>query len=244
MGRFNFPLFLLVILLAGIIAIPLIIWTNLAIWMIIPLAPIISFIVLLLFSLMVDFFDVDKQITPHQSQAPIFSPDFLRSKRAGGLLCPKCSSDQIMEIIYGLPPIAEELQKKLDKKAITLGGCMVDEDSPSWACAECRCRFQSPPINKKQAFQLINHIIKDIDVLEVEGDELVIIESETIEKNWGWVFFYSSKKWIETNDFKYAVAGNAPYFVLRNNGKILETGTAYPVDYYIKRFEETGNPNG
>jgi len=244
MGKFNLPLFLLVILLAGIIAIPLIIWTNLATWMIIPLAPIISFIVLLLFSLIVDFFDVDKQITSQPSQAHIFSSDFLRSKRAGGLLCPKCSSDQIMEIIYGLPPITEELQKELDKKTITLGGCMVEEDSPRWACDVCHCRFQSPPINKNQAFQLINHIIKDIDVLDVEGDELIIIESETIEKDWGWVFFYSSKKWIETNDFEYAVAGNAPYFVLRDNGKILETGTAYPVDHYIKRFEATGNPNG
>ena len=89
---------------------------------------------------------------------------------------------------------------------------------------------------------MICGIIKDFDVLE--GDEYIIIESETIEKEWGWVFFHSSRKWIETNDFKYAVAGNAPYIVLRKNGKILDTGTAYPIDNYIKRFEKTGDPNG
>lgn len=242
MGRFNFPLFLLVILLAGIIAIPLTIYTNLTIWVTIPLAPIISFIVILLFSLIVEHFEVDKQETPPPSWDHIIPSNFLRSKKPHRLLCPKCHSDQIMEIIYGLPPITKKLQKDLDKKKVTLGGCMVMEDSPKWACAVCHCRFHSPPINKKQASQMVNDIIKDCDILE--GDELMIIESETIEKEWGWVFFYSSKKFIETNDFRYAVAGNAPYIVLRKNGRILDTGTAYSIDHYIKRFEETGNPNG
>ncbi|THB79904.1 MAG: hypothetical protein D3926_09820 [Desulfobacteraceae bacterium] len=91
---------------------------------------------------------------------------------------------------------------------------------------------------------MIHHIIKEVDAIERDDDELIIIESETIEKEWGWVFFYSSKKWVETNDFQYAVAGNAPYIVLRHSGKILETGTAYPIDHYITRFEETGDPHG
>jgi hypothetical protein len=58
------------------------------------------------------------------------------------------------------------------------------------------------------------------------------------------VFFHTSKKWFETNDFKYAVAGNAPFIVLRKNGKVIDTGTAYPIEHYIKRFEETSDPHG
>lgn len=248
MGRFNLPLFFIVVLLAGIIAIPLRIYTSLTIWVIIALAPIISFITLFLFSIVVDFCDADRQKTPgpsiHPSKDWIDPPKVRHGETPLDLFCPKCSSDQIMKIIYGLPPITKALQKKLDNHTVTLGGCMIGEESPRWACAMCHCRFQSPPISRKQAAQMIHHIIKEVDAIERDDDELIIIESETIEKEWGWVFFYSSKKWVETNDFQYAVAGNAPYIVLRHSGKILETGTAYPIDHYITRFEETGDPHG
>jgi len=58
------------------------------------------------------------------------------------------------------------------------------------------------------------------------------------------VLFHTSKKYFETNDLKYAVAGNAPFFVLRKNGRFIVTGTAYPLEHYIQRFEETGDPHG
>jgi hypothetical protein len=45
---------------------------------------------------------------------------------------------------------------------------------------------------------------------EFPEDELIIIESETIDKEKFWVFFYTSKLWYETEDMQYAIAGNAP----------------------------------
>jgi hypothetical protein len=45
---------------------------------------------------------------------------------------------------------------------------------------------------------------------EFPEDELIIIESETIDKEEFWVFFYTSKLWYETEDMQYAIAGNAP----------------------------------
>lgn len=97
-------------------------------------------------------------------------------------------------------------------------------------------------INKEQALEIVKKIISDFDL--PEDDEYIILEKETIEKDWGWVFFYTSKKWHETNDFRYAVAGNAPYIVLREYGNTLVTGTAHAIEYYIECFEETGDPNG
>ena len=58
------------------------------------------------------------------------------------------------------------------------------------------------------------------------------------------MFFYTSKKWLKTNELCYAVAGNAPFIVLRSSGEVIVTGTAHGTDYYINKFEETGNPHG
>ena len=75
-----------------------------------------------------------------------------------------------------------------------------------------------------------------------QEDTLVILEEETIERPWGWVFFYTSRLWRETGDFRYALAGNAPLIVERDSGRILPTGTALPLEQYIENYERTGNP--
>jgi len=97
-------------------------------------------------------------------------------------------------------------------------------------------------MNKIQALEIVKKIISEFPA--PENDEYIILDKETIEKDWGWVFFHTSKKWHETQDLKYAVAGNAPYIVLRKNGNTITTGTAHATEYYIKRFEETGDPHG
>jgi len=72
------------------------------------------------------------------------------------------------------------------------------------------------------------------------GDSWELRNEQTIERDWGWVFFYGSKLYHETGEFRYAVAGNAPFVVKRADGTILETGTAMPVEDYIRRFEQDG----
>lgn len=74
------------------------------------------------------------------------------------------------------------------------------------------------------------------------GDSLVILHERTLEKPWGWVFFYTSKQFHETGDFRFALAGNAPYIVERETGRLIETGTALPLDEYIVNYERTGDP--
>ncbi|MDP8171248.1 YrhB domain-containing protein [Pasteurella skyensis] len=68
-------------------------------------------------------------------------------------------------------------------------------------------------------------------------DQVVILEEATIESKFCWVFFYQSKKYIETQDFSYQLAGNAPYIVSKIDGAIEETGTAYNIAHYIDIFE-------
>jgi Immunity protein 35 len=73
------------------------------------------------------------------------------------------------------------------------------------------------------------------------GDAWVIVDEETIERGWGWVFFYDSQRHLEGDDsLESIVAGNAPYIVRRSDGGILETGTALDIEDYIANFERSG----
>ena len=67
--------------------------------------------------------------------------------------------------------------------------------------------------------------------------KLAIMDSETIEKEYGWVFFYQSKEYLETGNSGDALLGNAPFIVNRYTGEVVETGTANPIEDYIAEYE-------
>ena len=67
--------------------------------------------------------------------------------------------------------------------------------------------------------------------------DCVVIETETIEKSWGWVFFYQSKEFIESKDVRDMLAGNAPIIVNRNTKELVYTGTTNDIEHYIKEYE-------
>jgi hypothetical protein len=71
---------------------------------------------------------------------------------------------------------------------------------------------------------------------DIEDDEPVILDEETIEEDFGWVFFYDSKIHQETQIFSYALAGNAPIIVNKHDGSMQVTGTARDIDDYIEEY--------
>jgi Immunity protein 35 len=56
--------------------------------------------------------------------------------------------------------------------------------------------------------------------------------------DFGWVFCYNSKEFVEDGDTSAALAGNAPLIVDRLDGRIHVTGTAYPLDHYIGEYQK------
>ncbi|MFL6210026.1 MAG: YrhB domain-containing protein [Pyrinomonadaceae bacterium] len=96
-------------------------------------------------------------------------------------------------------------------------------------------------LNKEAARQLaLAHITQDWDISDSQP---VILDDVTIERDFGWVFFYDSSKHQETGEFMYAIAGNAPIIVNKHDGSIHITGTGRPTEDYIKAYEETGDPH-
>lgn len=78
-------------------------------------------------------------------------------------------------------------------------------------------------------------------LLELEqkvGEPLFVVDEKTIERNRCWVFFYNSKKYAETGNAIYKLAGNAPFIVDKKDGSLHSTGTAEPIMNYILKYEE------
>jgi len=78
-----------------------------------------------------------------------------------------------------------------------------------------------------------------ISALMPDDEEWVIVDDYTIEKPWGWVFFYNSREYVSTGDPQYQLIGNAPYIVNKATGELADTGTAEDIEVYISRYEAT-----
>jgi rubredoxin len=60
-------------------------------------------------------------------------------------LCPRCGSDETVEIVYGYP--GPDLTSESLAGNVTLGGCMVWPEAPDWRCVQCghNWRDDTPP---------------------------------------------------------------------------------------------------
>jgi hypothetical protein len=69
------------------------------------------------------------------------------------------------------------------------------------------------------------------------GDELVLVDDDTLEREWGWVFFFASRRWRETGDPALRYEGEGPLIVNRFDGSVVGTGTSRPSEDYVTRYE-------
>ena len=60
---------------------------------------------------------------------------------------------------------------------------------------------------------------KYIDQMQLEiNASLKIVK--VIEKSFGWIFFYQSTEYVESNDFRKMLAGNAPFVIDVEDGRL------------------------
>ena len=76
------------------------------------------------------------------------------------------------------------------------------------------------------------------------GTDLVLVPEETVEFDLGWIFFWDSKRYLETHDSSEALAGNAPIIVDRRDGSVHQASTALGtpeklIQWYHRQQEST-----
>lgn len=95
-------------------------------------------------------------------------------------------------------------------------------------------------IDFSQALQLVEYYISKCSS---DALPLIVLVDETLDRDTYWVFFYDSKRYLETNEIEYAVGGNAPIIVRKSDGNVMVTGTTESIEYYVNNYEETGDPH-
>lgn len=67
-----------------------------------------------------------------------------------------------------------------------------------------------------------------------------ILGDLTIERPYGWIFFFQSKRFLETGALSDMLVGNAPVLV-ETSGNIVRLPTAIPLEESLRRYE-AGQP--
>lgn len=53
--------------------------------------------------------------------------------------CPICGSDRVVPIAYGMPGM--EIVEDFDAGKVEIGGCVITDNDPEWACRVCEARW-------------------------------------------------------------------------------------------------------
>jgi len=88
--------------------------------------------------------------------------------------------------------------------------------------------------SKTEAEALVRNELRKIETAELPFD---IDESKTIEKEFGWVFFYNSARYLRSKEIIYQLAGNGPIFFNKMTGAITVSGASKPIDVLIEEYE-------
>jgi hypothetical protein len=91
-------------------------------------------------------------------------------------------------------------------------------------------------ITKEAAIQKAT--IHIVELSKKSNCNLLLLLDETIDFEYGWVFFYQTKEYIETGDIMEMAGGNAPLIIDKRNGNLEVTGTGEPIEYYIEKYIE------
>jgi hypothetical protein len=81
---------------------------------------------------------------------------------------------------------------------------------------------------KEQAIVAVRRTLPtDVDVLE----------DNIIEKEYGWVIFSQTKRYIETGDPTFMAVGSGGVLVEKHTGRLIEFGSAYPTEINLQIYE-------
>jgi hypothetical protein len=70
------------------------------------------------------------------------------------------------------------------------------------------------------------------------GHDCALYEDSILEKPYGWVFSFNSRRFLETGDVGDMLVGSAGFVVERENGRVFGFGSAYPLEVWIANYEK------
>jgi hypothetical protein len=89
-------------------------------------------------------------------------------------------------------------------------------------------------MNQQKARTLAYKYLQSI--IDVKTWPFEILDSQTIAKSYGWIFFYQSMQYLKTGFLSDMLVGNGPILV-EKSGKIIQFSTALPIEESLRRYE-------
>lgn len=90
------------------------------------------------------------------------------------------------------------------------------------------------PVNYEEARVIARQALEQSD----PEDRMVLQEEKTQERSFGWVFAYTTRRYLETGDFNDTVPGVGPLIVFRHDGSFEFLTTSLPPERLLKDVEE------
>ncbi len=92
------------------------------------------------------------------------------------------------------------------------------------------------PITREDATVIARNVVTD------SKGEFVLEEDQTLEKDFGWVFFRTTKKYLESHNLRDLVPGVGP-FVVDLYGEVTYLSSAMPPDKAIEMYQSVKKEN-
>ena len=96
-------------------------------------------------------------------------------------------------------------------------------------------------ITKEEALKLA---MSRVHELGAGGEEFALALDRTIERDRCYVFFYNTKRFLETGENRYRLAGNGPILVSKYDGYLQAYGSNRPVEVFVSDFERQIGDHG
>ena len=89
------------------------------------------------------------------------------------------------------------------------------------------------PITRERALEIARAAIAPLK----KGTEFVLLEEETVEHDWGWVFRYGTREFAKTRDARDLVPGVGPFVVEKADGAVTFLSTSVPPARAVAEYE-------
>jgi Immunity protein 35 len=89
------------------------------------------------------------------------------------------------------------------------------------------------PITRERATEIAREAISGLK----KGTEFVLDEQRTIEKEWGWVFGFCTKEYLESRSPMHIVPGTGPLVVEKADGDFSFLSTSVPPNVAVAEYE-------
>ena len=92
-------------------------------------------------------------------------------------------------------------------------------------------------MNIEDALEMAKARINQLRGLKEGDDDTVFFDERTIVKEYGWIFFYNSRRFLASGSIFDMIIGSGPVLVNKLNGDVFVMGSAYNVAHYISQYE-------